>query len=259
MKGPGFPIELAALREFVCGECGRILHLPAWTTSHRCNCTDKATFMKAVDRKPVTTPDISAFISEVEEDEVEEEEPELVLEPRTPRPAPRPREIPGRRRLEEDLSKYGDDIEELKEPPIPRESSREGRGRGRRRNRGPRRRDSSGSLSPTTGADTANSRKPNSSADDGTDRNEQSSPARSRRNRRPRRRTSGSSTSDTPTNSATSQEAFGAGLESQGAGPDSNSSGKRPGTAGRGRQRRRRPRSGGQSQSGENSSPAGES
>jgi hypothetical protein len=48
-------------------------------------------------------------------------------------------------------------------------------------------------------------------------------------------------------------------LESQGAGPDSNSSGKRPGTAGRGRNRRRRPRSGGQSQSGENSSPAGES
>lgn len=258
MKGPGFPLELAALREFLCGACGSRLQLPASTTSYLCRCTGKPVFMTPVERPAAVSPDVSAFRLPVPEgEEVEEEvEEDLPLEPRAPRPAPKPREIPGRRRLLDDLAHFGDDVESLPggEDSVAQNSRQSGSAAGSgnehkgRSGRSRRRGSFAQSDAPASAqrSETAAGQRAESSAD-----------GRRNSRRRPRRsadnESQGSSVAGKPDEAAD----FGAGVEQDATPRDTSGMDSARGSgAGRSRRRRRR-RPRGESESGDRGNSGG--
>ena len=105
MKGPGLHYDLRVLRVFVCDGCGRQVQTPGNVTSHTCVCSDPPRFMRPLDRPRTVSPDVSAFISPPDpEDLVEEIIDETPHVPYVPPKPPPPARFANRRKLYEEAA-----------------------------------------------------------------------------------------------------------------------------------------------------------
>ena len=108
MKGPSLQYDLRVLRIFRCDGCGRSVQSPAHVTSLTCACSIPPRFMRPLERPKTVTPDVTAFLSPPDpEDLIKEELPdEDPYVPYIPQLPPRPVRFPGRRKLTDDIEKF---------------------------------------------------------------------------------------------------------------------------------------------------------